>query len=181
MFKKIIAGLLIIFWLYILLIFLTPWFTDSLENKIWITFSKKLRFLKKVFDWKKTFSEFKKFIYEDNPDIKKIWDSINSSVSWVKKIVDSSRKNLLDTKKSIDENIEMVENWIEKVKETKQKIEDVTDVLKWKSRDNKFKENKTLEDKIDEKITKEIIENEKDNFEEEKKINYEIMWDINDF
>ncbi len=183
MLKKIISTILIIIWIYIMLIFLKPQTTDFIESHFWSNFSVKVRALKEVLDWKKTFSEFKEFISEDNPNIKKYFDTINSWISWVKGSVDSIRKKVLDTKDSINENIEVVENWIKKVEETKEKIDKITDILKNEEKNikNSVKLEKLnidkIEDKIDDQIEQDILEEEEKNTKKEKKIYYNPMWD----
>ncbi len=189
MLKKIISVILIIIWIYFILIFAKPWTTDFIESHFWSKFSVKVRALKQVLDWKKTFSEFKKFIWEDNPNVAKYFDTIDSWISWVKGSIDSIRKKALDTKKWFDENVEMIEGWIKKVKETKEKIEKITSILKDEDIENPASdlsstgnvENKNLEieDKIDEEIKKDTIE--KNSTKKTEKIYYNPMWDINDF
>jgi len=185
MLKKFVSTILIIIWIYILLIFVKPWTTDFIESHFWSKFSIKVRALKEVFDWKKTFSEFKKFVSEDNPNITKYFDTIDSWISWVKGSIDSIRKKVLDTKDSINENMEVVENWIKKVEKTKEKIDKITDILRDEEENKNFSGSieklniEKIEDKIDDQIEQDILEKEEKNNKKEKKIYYNPMW--NDF
>ncbi len=164
MLKKIFAFLLLFVWIYILLVFLKPWFTDYFEEKIWVNFSKQLRWLKQVADWKKTFKEFKE------------------------KYIDSVRKDVIETKNSIDKNIDIVKKSIKKVEETKEKIEKISKILKDEdTQTNNLVQKKSnswseqLDEKIREKLEKSILEKAKEKKLTPKKIDYDVMWDINDF
>ena len=197
MLKKIISIILIFIWIYFLLIFLKPWTTDFIESHFSSKFSIKVRAFKQVLDWKKTFSEFKKFIWEGNPNIEKYFDSIDSGINSVKDTVDNSRKKLLDVKKWFDENMQVIDDGIKKVEDIKNKAEKISNILK----NNPEKENSLswiissqeeekelikkekileIEDKIDEKVKEDIIKKNTKNNNSEK-IYYNPMWDINDF
>jgi hypothetical protein len=160
MLKKIFSLILLLIWIYILLIFLKPWLTDNFEKNFWVNISQKIRWFKKIADWKKTFEEFKK------------------------NYIDSVRKKVIDTKQVIDEKIKIMEDWAQKIEETKEKIEKIKKIITEKESFSWNIEKLKKSNDIDEKILENLKEKLKQKSDIEKKedvIEYNVMWDLNDF